>query len=330
MNGLNSDNKTNLAFLAIIYPSQKKCGLVFINPLMAFDSSNVNVEKNGNLNSTNLLPIFTKIIKHKVTHFINFDERYPLALINFIGGIRVFFDPELLKYESDLFHRERGLQYLYGEEVLDTFKIKNLEDPLAYINRLNVQESLLLSFYDSFLANPKEIRSDWMKVLRKNFETNLNDAELGTLFNFLSTNKLHFSIIEIPGEPSTNDMGYTSLKFKEESFRHLFDKFEYNIISDSFKEHELAKVEILNGTEVNGLARKMKAILNEKGYKIFSAENAGFSNQKNTVIIDRSGNTEFSQRMSQILKIPNVYHSIKRNFNLDTTILLGEDVEHTR
>ena len=83
----------------------------------------------------------------------------------------------------------------------------------------------------------------------------------------------------------------------------------------------------MNGTEINGLAKRVKSALNEKRIKVLSTDNAWSLDHENTVIIDRSGNPEYAYKIAEVLGTKNIKHIIDKEVGLDTTILLGEDFE---
>jgi hypothetical protein len=162
------------------------------------------------------------------------------------------------------------------------------------------------------------------------FETDLIAEEFISIFSYLQENRLILYVSEMPAEPITvldGKVKKVQLKVKEEVASIAYSKFESDLKSEDFADGEFARTEILNGTEINGLAKQVKSLLNEKRIKVLATDNAWTLNQANTIIIDRSGNPEYSYKIAEILGIKNIKHIIDKEVGLDTTIILGEDFE---
>ena len=113
----------------------------------------------------------------------------------------------------------------------------------------------------------------------------------------------------------------------EENANFGFSKVASYLSSGDYNIGDLARTEVLNSTETNGLAKSVKSILNENSIKVLSVGNGWNSSENKSIIIDRSGSTEYSYKIAKLLGIKSVYHLINKDFGLDTTVILGEDFE---
>ncbi|MCE9499900.1 MAG: LytR C-terminal domain-containing protein, partial [Leptospira sp.] len=247
--------------------------------------------------------------------------------IDILGGIPVYLDNNSV-ISSEKFSRKYGENSMSGEEVADYLKIADKNTPKEYVERLGRQESVLLTFYDNLPSVKQAIRKEWLSFLFGLIETNLAAEELYTLYDYVTSNHFIFSISELPGEPAEHPKSKKKfLQIKEDTAKTAFSRFEKNITSDYFLDGETARVEVLNGTDVTGLAKRVKSILNDKRFKVLSTDNGWLNNQKNTIVIDRSGNAEYSYRIAEALGSKKIRHNIKKESGLDATVLVGEDFE---
>ena len=199
--------------------------------------------------------------------------------------------------------------------------------PSDYVDRMSRQLSVILTVYDKFQMN-KEFSKEWLNFFFSKLKTDITLIEFYGLFEFFTSNHIVFSTSELPGEPQIATKSKEPyLLVKEDTAKISFRNFEKNLLSDYFLDGEKARTEVLNATEVKGLARRVKSILNDKKIKVLSVENAWVSSQKKSLVIDRSGNTEYSYKIAEILNSKQVKHIIRKELGLDTTVIVGEDFE---
>jgi hypothetical protein len=104
--------------------------------------------------------------------------------------------------------------------------------------------------------------------------------------------------------------------------------------NDRLIEHSLT-VEVLNGTETNGLAGKTAEMLRSFGYDIISIGNADRSNYERTVIIQRSDDDSMVKSFADVIRCDNIRKEImpKENaaagqsteYKADITLLIGRN-----
>jgi anionic cell wall polymer biosynthesis LytR-Cps2A-Psr (LCP) family protein len=123
----------------------------------------------------------------------------------------------------------------------------------------------------------------------------------------------------------------------------LFPHFEGQLVRDSISQvlgslgaPEAAytaalstRIEVLNGTEINGLAARTRDLYQNFGFEVLRIGNADRNDYDATVIIDRAGNPEIATRVGELIRAENVEEGspLADNPEVDVTIILGSDFD---
>lgn len=97
---------------------------------------------------------------------------------------------------------------------------------------------------------------------------------------------------------------------------------------DDFGEDLLTiRVEIQNGTNVNGLASRTAQVFESYGFQAVSVTNADRDDYERTVVLDRRGNPEAAQRVAELIRCEQIHTRIDedRDETVDVTLILGKD-----
>jgi LCP family protein required for cell wall assembly len=87
-------------------------------------------------------------------------------------------------------------------------------------------------------------------------------------------------------------------------------------------------VEIQNGTQTTGLARRTREVFQSFGFDIVSFSNAEHQDVEKTIVIDRRGNPEAASRVADIIRCSNIITEIPGSPSVaDVTVLLGKDFD---
>ncbi len=91
----------------------------------------------------------------------------------------------------------------------------------------------------------------------------------------------------------------------------------------------IIQVRVLNGTEVDGLARKLSDYLRDKNFDVVIQGNYWDRNIQKTFIIDHLGDKKVVKRVIRTLRIsPDRVEEDLKEFDLtDITIVIGEDYQ---
>jgi hypothetical protein len=114
-------------------------------------------------------------------------------------------------------------------------------------------------------------------------------------------------------------------KWLRESVRQVVTNLESE---ESLRDENIViRVEVLNGTEVTGLAGRTAELYRSYGFDVVAVGNAEESERENTVVVDRVGNELFAQRAADIIRAPVAEAEEPGQSPVDVTIILGRDFD---
>ncbi len=89
------------------------------------------------------------------------------------------------------------------------------------------------------------------------------------------------------------------------------------------------RIEILNGTNVSGLASRTAQLFKSYGFRIASVMNAERNDYERTVVLDRRGNPDAAKRVADLIRCSQIHSQIEENRDetVDVTIILGKDFD---
>ncbi|GIV45459.1 MAG: hypothetical protein KatS3mg036_0277 [Ignavibacterium sp.] len=92
---------------------------------------------------------------------------------------------------------------------------------------------------------------------------------------------------------------------------------------------KIIQVKVLNGTQTDGLAKKLTDFLRSKNFDVVIQGNYNERNVKKTFIIDHRGDKKILRKIIRVLKIdPDQVKTDIKEFELtDVTIVIGEDYQ---
>ncbi|MDX1957667.1 MAG: LCP family protein [Leptospiraceae bacterium] len=327
--GYDEKEEYSFGLFVFLHPTQKKCGLFFINPIASFDNGESTLQEKKKSVTKYLTPKLESLTGLKVNYTLEINSKQFKSIIDFLSGVNHFeewVNPKL-KTNSFSFKRASGDQIIFGEEALELVsKLDNTQE--NYLHRLYNQQSLFLNLYDKISSPEFEFKKEYIYLGPKFFDSELKEQDYFALIQYLKKNQLIISSGEIPGEFQYDEKTKKGkLIIKEDIANLAFTKLTSFLSSGDYLYGELSRVEILNNTETSGLAKSAKSILAEKNFKVLSTGNGESSNLKKSIVLDRSGNAEYSYRIAKILGIKSTRHSINNELGLDATVMLGEDFE---
>jgi polyisoprenyl-teichoic acid--peptidoglycan teichoic acid transferase len=326
LSGLSEDQKVSFCMYGFLFPTQRKLGLLFINPLTSFQPEEEPIETWGSDVNRKLIPYLESLSELKVNYSLQLSEKDFAKIIDLLGGVPFYLDPTIPP-NGDRYLRTQGVNLMFGKEVLDFYTLLKGEKVDVYIDRQNLQQSILLTLFDR-VRSVGELKKEWIYFFEKAFQSSLSAQDLYAAYLYLLKDHIIFSVSEMPGQVILDEKhAQSKLLAKMESSRLAFEKMVAYLNSGDYAYGELARTEVLNSSEQNGLAKNVKSILNENSFQVLTVDNGWNVLEKKSVVIDRSGNPELSYRIANILGIKYVYHIIDKDLGLDSTVLLGEDFE---
>ncbi len=165
------------------------------------------------------------------------------------------------------------------------------------------------------------------------FDTNLDDQGLLSFMTFLEGLDMGRVIFQgVLGNRRVLD-GKTVLfpYYEGKLIRETVQRVTETLAkSDTFGEKlQTVRVEILNGTRVNGLASRTAQIFRSYGFRVSSVSNAERSDYAQTVVLDRRGNAEAARQAAELIRCSRIHSRIdgNRDETVDVTIILGKDFD---
>ncbi|MDF3820056.1 LytR C-terminal domain-containing protein [Leptospira sp. 96542] len=315
---------------AEFYPLEKKAALFFINPKTSIEDSEKTLIDKGSSAPSYIESILEDTLDQPIPYRIILTKKQLAHWINLMGGIELFFEPRSGHITTN-YHRNKTIYTLDGEDCLDWMTALPDEKMISYIRRLEVQETVILSLFESIHFQKENLNKQQLSFLHSQWNTNLSAKEWDTILDFLKKDRTHYSVSELPGEPVLRQKKKDEiLKSKKETIKVAFYKFSQDLRSQASKEGERARIEVLNGTAKNGLARYGKVLLNDKGLKVLTVDNAWDHNFKASIILNRSGNTQYTDSISETFQDRKVYFALRKDLGLDATVILGEDFQSSK
>ncbi|MCW7492106.1 LytR C-terminal domain-containing protein [Leptospira sp. 2 VSF19] len=315
---------------AEFYPNEKKAALFFVNPKTSFDDGDKSLKEKGSSAPSYVESVLEDTLDSSIPFKIVWTKEQFQNSINLLGGLNLFFEPKSLHITKN-YARNKQTYVLDGEDTFDWMSSLADESMISYIRRLEIQETVFLTVLEAIHEKKDLLGKQRVAYLHSQMTTNLSIKEWETFIEFLKKEKIHFGVSEVPGEPMGRPkLRDEVLKANEETVKVAFHKFASELRSLSFSEGERARIEVLNGTPKNGLARYGKVLLNDKGLKVLSVDNAWDSSFKSSIILNRSGNTQYTDLISDTFQGRRVFFALRKDLGLDATVILGEDFQNSK
>ncbi|TGL79081.1 LCP family protein [Leptospira yasudae] len=313
--------------LATLFPSNNRCALYFIHPITSFDDPDDSLDLLKSGAKSSVKSAVTDLIGTKPHYTISLSASNWIRIVDLLGGLSVYTDNKTVRNSTE-YNRDPGVYTMSGQDVYDYTVKMDKKETLDYLERISRQESVVLTLYET-LSQKKEFLTTPLLVFAHGLiESDLSKEDFVSLVKFINSRRIQFGIAELPGEPA-NDPKTKKLFLKTDIARArvAFRKFSKDMNSDVFADAEFARTEVLNGTEVAGLAKDVRGILSDKRIKVLAADNAWKKGFPKTVVIDRSGNTAIMDRISTVLEKAEVHHVLRKDLGLDATVVVGSDYE---
>lgn len=256
------------------------------------------------------------------------------TLTDLLGGLSVFIPTPV-----DINKDETRILLPSGSVSLDGDKMR---DYLIYADDLDGSDASSLRKQKAILAmfralndNAATLFSNKIySVLKNNFHSNLDNDDLKKLLEYLS--KMDSERL-VPQKVS-GAVRYVEDKKLLFPFRDgmqikeiIRQAIAVLVSEDSSALERIYAIEILNGTEKQGLAKVTSEVYKSFGYDVIQVGNATMATKK-TVLIDRIGNPSVAKIVAQVIRCKNIQTvQVAENIaygsesNVDFTLILGAD-----
>lgn len=250
--------------------------------------------------------------------------------VDLLEGIQLFI---LEGHESELGNIiPSGSVLLDGRKAREYFSL-NIQDERDS-DRILRHQKFMQQYLITLTENSNSASNPvYVNEFHKHLTTNFDRDSLLSLMKYFSVFHGERLIIQrIMGSERIVDdqlllFPYVEGKVLREMIEQIQESISLAINED--ENPEKITVEILNGTDQSGLARKTAEIFKSLGYEIYQYENAETFDYEKTVIIDRRGNASEAQEIADEINTSNVIteFSSETSNAVDVTIILGKDFD---
>jgi len=258
-------------------------------------------------------------------------------LTDLLSGLSVFIPTEI-----DLMDGDTRVLLPSGAVTLDGDKIRTY---VTYLDELDQEgenaarkQRSILAFFRALNDNAEVVFSkDVFPVLYRNMETNLRQETLKQLLQDLYSIDAERLIPQrITG--SLRDVDGKQLLFPFYDGQLLKDIIRQTLgglaSEDAAAQERIYAIEILNGTDKQGLAQRTSELYQSFGYDVIRVGNAETSDYTDTLVIDRIGNEHVAKIIAQIIQCEAIRSTLPEESStdlygteaiVDYTIILGKD-----
>lgn len=258
-------------------------------------------------------------------------------LTDLLSGLSVFIPTEI-----DLMDGDTRVLLPSGAVTLDGDKIRTY---VTYLDELDQEgenaarkQRSILAFFRALNDNAEVAFSkDVFPVLYRNMETNLRQETLKQLLQDLYSIDAERLIPQrITG--SLRDVDGKQLLFPFYDGQLLKDIIRQTLgglaSEDAAAQERIYAIEILNGTDKQGLAQRTSELYQSFGYDVIRVGNAETSDYTDTLVIDRIGNEHVAKIIAQIIQCEAIRSTLPEENStdlygteaiVDYTIILGKD-----
>ena len=237
-----------------------------------------------------------------------------VRIIDLFEGIDLF----VLDQVRGLSNINFGENYFDGKKVVGY--INSVEEQSIYLKYDRIMDILLTLYYKREKLKPFNSIPFVNEVVRR-VKTNLLPQEIVRIGQVIMGDGRLTSIM-LPG--GFEDDFYV---VDDVSFALYQNEFIKPLILDTGDE-QAVKIRILNGTNMPGLARKMRNSLIRDGMNVVEFGTSSYKKLKHSIIINRKGSFSAVEKVSEITGIDKIYHIIDNTRLNNILIIIGEDLAY--
>lgn len=260
-------------------------------------------------------------------------------IIDTIGGVEVNI-PFNMKYDDNVadpplhINLKKGLQILNGEEALQFVRYRHGYTD-GDIGRINAQQEFLKAFIKKVTTPSILPKIPSLAItLSKNLRTDLTAKDITTYaLDFVKNRPQNINASILPGESGYMDnLSYYFVDTQKamEIASQMFGNGQNSDSTGTVSQvtyspiNNTIKVEILNGTNIEGLATKYADILRNLGFNVVKIANANTKDYSKSLIYVNSS-MEKADKVAKALSIKNIENESSNNSNADVTVIIGSD-----
>jgi len=320
---VNEEEKLLFFSVATFYPRTNRIGLISFYPDTRINNTDNTIEKRFlTEDKEKLKNEISKLLNIPIPYMIGTNTNDLAGIIDLMEGIDLFFWDIANVTKANL---PTGLFTLDGA-MLERFLVIDSNNESRPALELFRHYTLILNAW-----NKREYKWNLINtavifpMILSRLETNIDHGEMLFLGKILSSNdSWNISFLEMPVTVEKNyyliDTDSSALYLKNFKKNMHMDENPYL--------QEPPRMEVRNGTNTSGLAKKFQSVLSRKGVVVLEFSNADHHHYQESIILDVSGNTFYTQSISKTLGIENVFALVDKSSFTDITLILGNDYEN--
>ena len=314
---MDSSKDTNTFYVIVsIHPHNGNTRVTFIPPAYVVSEDGNKGNKISTIDFEDDLDIIKDSIYRDIHLKISFYmQLYPTdvrRMVDLLEGVNLY----ILDQAKKITGIHYGINYLDGNKIINY--IVNSQNESIYQKYDRIQDVLLTLFYNKN-EYKKFSTTQFASEMLRSVKTNILPQEILTLINILfKDGTLHTTVL--PGRITENGGYYTD----QITFAIYEENFLKPLVLNVNPESSI-KVKILNGTNISGLAKKMRNMLTREGLTVVEFGTSPFPSIENTVIINQKGSIEPVRKVSSIIGVDRIFHVIDTSQLNDVLIIIGKD-----
>jgi hypothetical protein len=311
------DNKHRFFAVVSVNPENNRMGVTMLPP-----SLKISLDRNGKkpvrLDEIDI-DSFSRIsralesdLKLNVPFWIEIYAPDVERIVDMLEGIDLFVLDQVQKIDGV----SPGLNYFDGAKAVQY--INAVEGNSVYRKYDRIQDIILTLYYNRERYKPLVTMKLVSHLLGK-VRTNMLDQEVLSLSRFVF-DEGDIQCIRAPGK--MEDDGYYVID--EAGTRYYEKEFLSQLVLGAPPDQTI-RVRVLNGTNIPGLAKKMRNALNREGINVIEFGTSPYPFMEHTVIINQSGDTNSVRKIAEFAGVSRVHHIIDSSQLSDALIIIGKD-----
>lgn len=317
--GSNTFNNNRHRFCGVlsVNPENGKLGFTFLPPELKIDLNGrgTSFRKLQEIDISDFDDIRDSLqrdLKLNVSFYIELYAMDIERFVDLIHGIEMFVLDQVPLSDGYGF----GINYFDGKKILRY--INNVPTKSIFKKYDRVQD-VVLSLHGNRQSYSRLLTPEFVSETLKSFKTNIMPQEIYSLGKLLMDNT-EIGCTILPGE-------------FDDSGNYVMDNISYKIYEKEFLTRLVVedenvgaiKVKLLNGTDIPGLARKMRNLLIREGLTVVEFGTSPYPRLDHSILINQRGNLSNARKVSEVTGIKKIYHVIDNTQLHDVLIILGKD-----
>jgi anionic cell wall polymer biosynthesis LytR-Cps2A-Psr (LCP) family protein len=337
---VNNDRQLTFMQLLLYHPVTKKGGLFYIPGNLG-----TKIESPDRFDRIEVLySVQDKTpIKRKVEQILDFPVLFYFDMslndisniVDLVGGLELFIsNPVDIEYDGKRVLLPSGSVLLDGDKIKDylTYEVP-MEEDREKVGRKQKFLNALLKKMGSPTTSAYLLERSAFRLLRMYLKSNLTEKALRSFIvelGKLKSDRLIFqrvlgSLKQVEGVDGPILFPHYEGNLIKQTIRQNLE----TISSDDPKYDDTLtiSIEILNGTTIDGLAKRTKTLYESFGFDVVSYRNADHDQYLNTLVLDRKGESFAAERVAEVIKCERIHSKLDQEKGADITLILGKDFD---